>query len=121
MDVAPAGSYLVTVTESGFAKRTPITEWNEKGRGTEGVRAMRLTEKRGGLAGALVCQIDDEIFTIASNGVVLRTAVEGISQTGRDTMGVTLMKVDEEQVVGVARSSAAAQAELARLTAEGED
>jgi DNA gyrase subunit A len=121
MDVAPASSYLVTVTESGFAKRTPISEWNEKSRGTEGVRAMRLTEKRGGLAGALVCQLDDEIFAIASNGIVLRTTVEGISQTGRDTMGVTLMKVGDEQVVGVARSSAAAQAELARLAAEGED
>ena len=113
MDVATPGQFVVTVTDGGFAKRTALTEWAPKGRGTQGVRAMRLVEKRGGLAGALVCAEDDEIFAIASNGVVIRTRVDEIRAAGRDTMGVSFMKVgDDDQVVAVARSSAAAQAEL---------
>jgi DNA gyrase subunit A len=113
MEVATVGSFVVTVTEGGWAKRTSIEEWNAKGRGTQGVRAMRLVEKRGGLAGALICAADDEIFAIASNGVVIRTRVDEIRAAGRDTMGVSFMKVgDDDQVVAVARSSAASMAAL---------
>jgi DNA gyrase subunit A len=113
MEVAKADAFVVTVTEGGWAKRTAVSEWNAKGRGTQGVRAMRLVEKRGGLAGALVCEGDDEIFAIASNGVVIRTRVDEIRTAGRDTMGVSFMKVgDDDQVVAVARSSAAQMAAL---------
>ena len=113
MEVATSDSFVVTVTEGGWAKRTSIEEWNAKGRGTQGVRAMRLVEKRGGLAGALICAADDEIFAIASNGVVIRTRVDEIRAAGRDTMGVSFMKVGEDdQVVAVARSSAASMAAL---------
>jgi len=113
MEVATPDSFVVTVTEGGWAKRTSIEEWNAKGRGTQGVRAMRLVEKRGGLAGALICAAQDEIFAIASNGVVIRTRVDEIRAAGRDTMGVSFMKVgDDEQVVAVARSRAAAFAAL---------
>ncbi len=119
LEVAHPDQFLVTVTDGGWAKRTALTEWNAKGRGTQGVRAMRLVEKRGGLAGALVCAEDDEIFAIASNGVVIRTRVDEIRAAGRDTMGVGFMKVGEdEQVVAVARSSAAAMAELDELNLE---
>jgi DNA gyrase subunit A len=113
MEVATPESFVVTVTEGGWAKRTSIEEWNAKGRGTQGVRAMRLVEKRGGLAGALICAADDEIFAIASNGVVIRTRVDEIRAAGRDTMGVSFMKVgDDDQVVAVARSTAASMAAL---------
>jgi DNA gyrase subunit A len=113
MEVATPDSFVVTVTEGGWAKRTSIEEWNAKGRGTQGVRAMRLVEKRGGLAGALICAADDEIFAIASNGVVIRTRVDEIRAAGRDTMGVSFMKVgDDDQVVAVARSTAASMAAL---------
>jgi len=113
MEVATPDSFVVTVTEGGWAKRTSIEEWNAKGRGTQGVRAMRLVEKRGGLAGALICAAEDEIFAIASNGVVIRTRVDEIRAAGRDTMGVSFMKVgDDDQVVAVARSTAAAMAAL---------
>jgi len=113
MEVATPDSFVVTVTEGGWAKRTSIEEWNAKGRGTQGVRAMRLVEKRGGLAGALICAAQDEIFAIASNGVVIRTRVDEIRAAGRDTMGVSFMKVgDDDQVVAVARSTAAAMAAL---------
>ena len=121
LEVARPDQFLVTVTDGGWAKRTAISEWNAKGRGTQGVRAMRLVEKRGGLAGALVCADEDEIFAIASNGVVIRTRVDEIRAAGRDTMGVGFMKVgDDEQVVAVARSSAAAMAELEDLNLEDE-
>ncbi len=116
LEVAAPDAFLVTVTEGGWAKRTALSEWNTKGRGTQGVRAMKLEERRGGLAGALVCHESDEIFGIASNGVVIRTSVEGIRSAGRDTMGVVFMKVgDDDQVVAVARSSAAMIAALEDL------
>jgi DNA gyrase subunit A len=116
MEVAKSDAYVVTITDGGFAKRTAVSEWNAKGRGTQGVRAMRLVEKRGGLAGALVCEAEDEIFAVASNGVVIRTRVDEIRAAGRDTMGVSFMKVgDDEEVVAVARSSAEALAKLESL------
>jgi DNA gyrase subunit A len=105
LDVVVAGGQLVTVTDGGYAKRTPLEEWNTKGRGTMGVRAMRITEDRGALAGAVVVDETDQLFAIASNGVVLRTTVAGIRQTGRDTMGVSLINLAEgDTVVAVARS-----------------
>ena len=122
MEVATTNSFVVTVTEGGWAKRTSIEEWNAKGRGTQGVRAMRLVEKRGGLAGALICAADDEIFAIASNGVVIRTRVDEIRAAGRDTMGVSFMKVgDDDQVVAVARSTAASMAALENVEATADE
>jgi DNA gyrase subunit A len=122
MEVATTDSFVVTVTEGGWAKRTSIEEWNAKGRGTQGVRAMRLVEKRGGLAGALICAADDEIFAIASNGVVIRTRVDEIRAAGRDTMGVSFMKVgDDDQVVAVARSTAASMAALENVEATADE
>ncbi len=106
MDVVRPNTYVVTITNGGFAKRTAIEEWAPKGRGILGVRAMKLVEKRGALVGAMVCEPDDQIFAIASNGVVIRTRVEEIRPSGRDTMGVTMMKLAEgDSVVAVARSA----------------
>ncbi|HQZ84064.1 MAG TPA: DNA gyrase subunit A [Actinomycetota bacterium] len=99
MDVVREGPYLVTVTDGGFAKRTSVDEWSTKGRGGLGVRAMRLVAERGSLVGALVCSDSDEIYAIASNGVVIRTRVAEVRATGRDTMGVSLMGVNEETTV----------------------
>ena len=101
-----SGAYVVTVTDGGFAKRTLVDEWNAKGRGTQGVRAMKLVEDRGGLVGALVAEENDQIFAIASNGIVIRTRVSEIRPTGRDTMGVSLMNLNEgEELIAVARAS----------------
>jgi DNA gyrase subunit A len=106
MDVVRPDCDLVTVTDGGFAKRTPLTEWNTKGRAGLGVRAMKLVEQRGSLVGAVVCETDDSIFAIASNGVVIRTPVAEVRQTGRDTMGVNLMGLPEGvTVVAVARAA----------------
>ncbi|MEN9922609.1 MAG: hypothetical protein RIS09_123 [Actinomycetota bacterium] len=105
MDVVKEGSFVFTATDGGFAKRTAVTEWAPKGRGTQGVRAMKLVEERGSLVGALIVKEEDQIFAIASNGVVIRTSVSDIRPTGRDTMGVRLMNlVDEDSLVGIARA-----------------
>jgi DNA gyrase subunit A len=106
MDVVKPGAFVVTATDGGFAKRTSVDEWNSKGRGTQGVRAMRLVEERGGLVGAMIALEEDQIFAIASNGVVIRTSVSDIRATGRDTMGVRLMNLgDEDALVSIARAA----------------
>jgi DNA gyrase subunit A len=99
MDVVREGAALVTVTDGGFAKRTSLTEWPTKGRGTMGMRAMRLVEERGELVAALVCEPNDELFGIASNGIVIRTQVSEVRATGRDTMGVSFMDLKDGAVV----------------------
>ena len=106
MDVVRPDTFVVTITDGGFAKRTAVAEWAPKGRGILGVRAMRLVEERGSLVGAVVCEATDQIFAIASNGVVIRTKVEEIRPSGRDTMGVKLMNLaDGDAIVAVARGS----------------
>ena len=105
MDVVTEGADVVTVTDGGYAKRTPVGEWNVKGRGILGVRAMKLVEERGGLVGALICNPTDEIYAVASDGIVIRTRVEELRVSGRDTMGVRLMNLgDDRTLVAVARS-----------------
>ncbi len=103
MDVVTPGTFVVTITNGGFAKRTSVDEWTTKGRGIKGVRAMKLPEERGELVGAMVCSETDQIFAIASNGVVIRTRVDEIRASGRDTMGVRMMRLgDDTSVVAVA-------------------
>jgi len=105
MDVVTEGADVVTVTDGGYAKRTPVDEWNVKGRGILGVRAMKLVEERGGLVGALICNPTDEIYAVASDGIVIRTRVGELRVSGRDTMGVRLMNLgDDRTLVAVARS-----------------
>ncbi len=107
MEVVREDTFVVTVTDGGFGKRTSVDQWNSQGRGGLGVRAMRLVEKRGSLVGALVCNAGDEIFAIASNGVVIRTRVEEVRATGRDTMGVALMNLaEDDSLVAIARGDA---------------
>jgi len=108
MDVVRPDTFVVTITDGGFGKRTPVSDWAPKGRGILGVRAMKLVEQRGSLVGAMVCEASDQLFAIASNGVVIRTRVDQIRPSGRDTMGVTLMNLGEgDSVVAVARGAEA--------------
>ena len=105
LDVVEPKSFLVTATDAGFAKRTAVKEWSTKGRGTQGVLAMRLSDQRGTLVGAFVAKEADEVFAISSSGVVIRTAVSEIRATGRDTMGVSMMRLAKnEKVVAVAKA-----------------
>ena len=88
MDVARDDTELFVVTENGYGKRTPVAEYPVKGRGTKGVLTAKLTEKKGGLAGALIVREHQELLFISQNGMVQRTSVGGISQMGRPTQGV---------------------------------
>ncbi len=108
--VVRAGAFVVTVTDGGFAKKTSVDEWTPKGRGILGVKAMRLqSEERGILVGALVVDEADELFAIKGSGEVIRTSVDEVRATGRDTMGVTLTTVAEgDAVVAVTRNAEAA-------------
>jgi DNA gyrase subunit A len=110
MEVVRPDSFLVTVTDGGYAKRTAVSQWRTQGRNTYGVTAMRLVEERGSLVGALICEESDELFAIASNGVVIRTRVDQVRATGRATMGVSLMDLAAgDSVVGVARAGELAE------------
>ena len=106
MDTVRPDAYVVTVTDGGYAKRTPVDDWTPKGRGIYGVRAMKLVQERGSLVGALVASEDDEVYAIASDGVVIRTRVSEIRATGRDTMGVVFARFDEDDnIIGLAKNT----------------
>jgi len=107
MDSIMSGAYVVTVTDGGYGKKTSVDDWTPKGRGIYGVRAMKLVEERGSLVGAVVAGEADEVYAIASDGVVIRTRVSEIRATGRDTMGVSLMNVgDDNAIVAIALGDA---------------
>jgi DNA gyrase subunit A len=103
MDVARDDTELFVVTENGYGKRTPVSEYPVKGRGTKGVLTAKLTEKKGGLAGALIVREHQELLFISQNGMVQRTSVSGISQMGRPTQGVKVMNLrDDDRISAVA-------------------
>jgi DNA gyrase subunit A len=103
MDIARNDTELFVVTENGYGKRTPVADYPVKGRGTKGVLTAKLTEKKGGLAGALIVGEHQELLFISQNGMVQRTSVSGISQMGRSTQGVKVMNIkDDDRVSAVA-------------------
>jgi DNA gyrase subunit A len=93
MDIARNETELFVVTENGYGKRTPVSEYPAKGRGTKGVLTAKLTSKKGGLAGAMIVGEHQELVFISQNGMVQRTTAEGISQMGRSTQGVRVMNL----------------------------
>ena len=102
-----SGTYVLTATDGGFGKRTTLDEYRSQGRGGIGVKAAKVDENsRGGLVGALIVSEKDEILVITSGGVVMRTPVKEVRETGRDTMGVRLVNLDEgTHVVSLAKVS----------------
>ncbi|HWE32886.1 MAG TPA: DNA gyrase subunit A [Solirubrobacteraceae bacterium] len=103
MDVARDDDELLVVTENGYGKRTSISDYPVKGRGTMGVKTISLTENKGALAGALVVREHQELVFISQNGMVQRTSVRGINRYGRASQGVRLMNIrDEDRVSAVA-------------------
>jgi DNA gyrase subunit A len=124
MDVARDDSELFVVTENGYGKRTAVSEYPVKGRGTKGVLTMKLTEKKGGLAGALIVREHQDLLFISENGMVQRTKAGGISQMGRATQGVRVMNLrDDDRVSAVAlviESSASVADEATEAEEAGE-
>jgi DNA gyrase subunit A len=106
MMVTRPDSFVFTATDGGFAKRTPIEEYPVQGRGGQGVLTAKLTDDRGGLVGAVIVDVGDEVFAITSGGGVIRTRSDEVRPTSRATMGVRLMNLaDGDAVVGVSRNT----------------
>ena len=99
MDVARDDQELFVVTENGFGKRTPISDYPRKGRGTMGVKTITLTDRKGALAGALVVREHEDLIFISYGGMVQRTSVRGINRYGRSSQGVKVMNLRGEDVV----------------------
>lgn len=103
MEIAHEGSDLFVITELGYGKRTPISEYPEHHRGGQGVYTITMTPKKGLLAAMKIVDPEDEIMIITEDGVVVRTAVSGVSELGRSTQGVHVMNVaDKDKVTAVA-------------------
>ena len=111
MDVARPDGTLFTVTDGGYAKRTDVGEYRLQGRGGYGTQAMKFSEARGSLVGALVVDETDEVFSIKASGGVTRVAVGEVNPTGRVTMGVRFISLsDDDTVVAIARNAERAAA-----------
>ena len=99
MDVVRPDTELLVITDAGYGKRTAIEEYPVKGRGAMGVKTIGLTERKGGLAGALIVREHHDLVFISQNGMVQRTAVKGISKQGRPAQGVRVMNMREDDRV----------------------
>ena len=86
---------VLTATENGFGKRTPITEYTRHGRGTKGMIAIQTSERNGKVVAATLVEPSDEIMLITTGGVLIRTRVSEIREMGRATQGVTLIAVED--------------------------
>jgi DNA gyrase subunit A len=119
MDVARDEQEILVVTENGFGKRTAVAEYRKTSRGAKGVQTIKFSEKRGGLAAALVVRPHEELVFISEAGMVQRTGVTGIRQTGRSAQGVTLMNVREDDRVSAVALIVESEADTGAPVAEG--
>jgi DNA gyrase subunit A len=104
MEIVNEAEDLLVITEAGIGKRTSLTEYRRQSRGGKGIKTMKLTAKHGLIVGAKVVSENDEVMVITAEGIILRTSVSDISQTGRDTQGVRIIRLDEsDRVVTLAK------------------
>jgi DNA gyrase subunit A len=104
MDIPREGAALLVITSAGIGKRTALSEYRIQSRGGKGVKTMKLTKKHGLIVGIKVVSESDELMVITAEGVIIRTKVRDISETGRDTQGVKIMKPDnDDRIVALAR------------------
>ncbi|WP_312249166.1 DNA gyrase subunit A [Streptococcus parasuis] len=87
---------VLVLSEKGYGKRTSASEYPTKGRGGKGIITLKVADKNGPLAGLTTVQGNEDIMVITDTGVIIRTSIANISQTGRSTMGVKVMRLDEE-------------------------
>ncbi|MDR1117756.1 MAG: DNA gyrase subunit A, partial [Bifidobacteriaceae bacterium] len=105
MDAVRDGADVFVVTEGGFAKRTPVSDYRVQGRGGVGIKVAKLSEERGDLVGALIADPEDEVMVIMQGGKVVRSRVNEVPAKGRDTMGVVFAKPDPgDRIIAVARN-----------------
>ncbi|MBS4875475.1 MAG: DNA gyrase subunit A, partial [Actinomyces sp.] len=97
---------LLIVTESGYAKRTPVDEYPTKSRGTLGVRVGKLVDERGGLVGALVVRPDEDVMVITESGKLVQVNASDVRPTARNTMGVIFARPDDgDRIIAITRNS----------------
>ena len=96
--------FILTASQNGFGKLTPLDDFPRHGRGGQGVIALQITDRNGRMVGALQVSVDDEIMLMSQNGVLVRTPVRDISIVGRNTQGVRLIRLEEgDQLSGLER------------------
>jgi len=106
MDVAREGMYVLVSTARGYAKRTEMNEYPVQGRGGKGVLTIQYDRRRGKLVGALIVDLDAEVYAITSGGGVIRTTAKEVRKAKRQTMGVRLMNLSEgDSLVAIARNA----------------
>ena len=106
MEIARPGTELLVLTDLGYGKRTPVSEYPSHHRGGQGVNTITMTSKKGQLAAMKIVDEHDEIMIITEEGVVVRTPVSGVSQLGRSTQGVHVMNVSgKDKISAVATST----------------
>jgi DNA gyrase subunit A len=99
-------SYVFTVTDGGFAKRTAVEQYRPQGRGGLGIKAMKINGDRGSLVGAVVVAEGDEVLAVRASGGVTRSPVSDVPAKGRDTMGVKYVALGAgDAVVAIARNA----------------
>jgi DNA gyrase subunit A len=91
--------YILTATENGYGKRTPLADYPRKGRGTQGVIGIQTTTRNGKLVAAVLLRSRDEVLLISDGGTLVRTRAAEISQVGRNTQGVTLMRMGDGETL----------------------
>ncbi len=121
MDVVQPDTELLVVTENGYGKRTPMEDYPVKGRGAMGVKTIGLTEKKGGVAGAMIVREHQELVFISRDGMVQRTGAKGISKQGRPAQGVRLMNLRDEDVVSAVALVMEDEADTAAVADGGVD
>ncbi len=104
MIIPESGAQVLTASEKGFGKRTALGEFPRRGRGGQGVIAIQTSERNGDLVAAVQVYPADQLMLISDQGTLVRTRVEEVRETGRNTQGVTLIKLDAgEKLVGLVR------------------
>ncbi|WP_163539650.1 DNA gyrase subunit A [Gracilibacillus sp. YIM 98692] len=120
MEIADKGSYVLNVTENGYGKRTPVEDYRITNRGGKGIVTSNVTEKTGNVVAVKTVTGEEDIMIMTISGVLIRMQVEGISITGRNTQGVRLIRLQEEEKVATVAKVTPEDEELTEIDEETE-
>jgi DNA gyrase subunit A len=118
MQTRDQGEQLLIISEKGMGKRTNMDEFKAQNRGGKGVRCYKIIDKTGDVIGAKAINEDDEIMMITTEGIIIRTSVNGISVLGRSTSGVKVMNVGKSSTVASIARVIKEESEMESDTAE---
>lgn len=121
MEVLEEDSQILIVTQNGYGKRTPAVEYRSQNRGGKGIKTCNITEKNGNLIGMKVVNGDEDIMIITTGGVLIRMAVSDISSLGRNTQGVRLIRLSENEQEYVATIAKVEKEEDANVNTDNDD